>query len=118
MYFSDYIDQTRQNVLDAFANNPELTDRDESDILDILITDDSVTGNGSGSYTCSAQEARENIVECLFEAEPMRGLEDRGYTLSTFPNIGPEGVDVLFRCHALEMLDMEKLVEEFKAQNL
>lgn len=47
----------------------------------------------------------------------MRGLEDRGYTLSTFPNIGPEGVDVLFRCHALETLDMEELVEEFKSQN-
>lgn len=117
MYFSDYIEQTRQNVLDVFANMPQLVNEDEDYIYKVLLEDDSVTGNGSGSYTCSAQEARENIVECLFEAEPMRGLEDRGYTLSTFPNIGPEGVDVLFRCHALEMLDMEKLVEEFKSQN-
>lgn len=117
MYFSDYIDQTRQNVLDAFANNPELTDRDESDILDILITDDSVTGNGSGSYTCDAQEARENIVDCIFESDPMSRLEDIGHTLTTIANNGPEGLDVLFRCQALEMLDMEELVEEFKAQN-
>lgn len=117
MYFSDYIDQTRQNVLDAFANNPELADRDESDILDILIDDDSVTGNGSGSYTCDAQEARENIIGCMFESDPMSRLEDSGFTLTSIANNGPEGLDVLFRCKALETLDMEELVEEFKSQN-
>lgn len=118
MYFSDYIDQTRQNVLDALANNPELADMDENAIFDILVTDDSVTGNGSGSYTCDAQEARENIIDCMFESDPMSMLEDSGFTLTSIANNGPEGLDVLFRCQALHTLDLEKLAEEFKAQNL
>lgn len=118
MYFSDYIDETRQNVLDAFANNPELVNEDEDYIYKVLLEDDSVTGNGSGSYTGSAQEARENIIECMFESDPMSMLEDIGYTLTTIANNGPEGLDVLFRCQALHTLDLEKLAEEFKAQNL
>jgi len=31
MYFSDYIEQTRQNVLDVFANMPQLVNEDEED---------------------------------------------------------------------------------------
>ena len=117
MYFSEYINETRQNVLDAFANMPQLVNEDEDYIYNVLLEDDSVTGNGSGSYTGSAQEARENIIECMFESDPMSRLEETGFTLSSIANNGPEGLDVLFRCKALETLDMEELVEEFKSQN-
>lgn len=66
---------------------------------DELFTDDSVTGNGSGSYTFNTWEAEENIchnMELLGEACEEFG-DDAGKMLKK----GAETCDVIIRCYLL-----------------
>lgn len=68
----NYLAQETQDVIDYFKN--ELTteeqqqslQEDEEDFIDglksRLFNEDSVTGNGSGSYTCNTLIAEQNLV--------------------------------------------------------
>lgn len=71
----------------------------EEYLNDELFVDDSVTGNGSGSYTFNAWEAEENIchnMELLGEACKEFG-NDAGQILKK----GAEVCDVTIRCYLL-----------------
>ena len=71
----------------------------EEYLNDELFVDDSVTGNGSGSYTFNTWEAEENIchnMELLGEACEEFG-DDSGQMLKK----GAEACDVTIRCHLL-----------------
>ena len=71
----------------------------EEYLNDELFVVDSVTGNGSGSYTFNAWEAEENIchnMELLGEACEEFGYDD-GQTLKK----GAEACDVTIRCYLL-----------------
>ena len=71
----------------------------EEYLNDELFTVDSVTGNGSGSYTFNTWEAEENIchnVELLGEACGEFG-DDAAQMLKR----GPEACDVTIRCYLL-----------------
>ena len=66
---------------------------------EVLFTDDSVTGNGSGSYTFSTYEAEENIchnLDLLGEA-----LEEFGSGADYLITHGAEAADVTIRCYLL-----------------
>ena len=76
-------------------------DRDElaEELHDSLWAEDSVTGNGSGSYTFNRYEAEENIAHnwgLLAEA-----LEEFGYTGENVIERGAEWADSLIRCYLL-----------------
>lgn len=71
----------------------------EEYLNDELFVDDSVTGNGSGSYTFNTWEAEENIchnMELLGEA-----CEEFGYDAGQILNKGAEACDVIIRCYLL-----------------
>lgn len=105
----DYREAVKNDVIDYIKNEAEL-DRDdliynrewlEEKLYEDLWTNDSVTGNGSGSYTFNTYEAEENLlhnwdllVECAneFGCEPV--ISD-GY------ENGPEFWDVSIRCYLL-----------------
>lgn len=76
----------------------DLADR----LNDLFWCDDSVTGNGSGSYTFSSHDARELVLDRLDEVhaayEEFGGLEKLG---EDFANEEWEAMDVTARCHAL-----------------
>lgn len=71
----------------------------EEYLNDELFVDDSVTGNGSGSYTFNAWEAEENIchnMELLGEA-----CKEFGNDAAQILKKGAEVCDVTIRCYLL-----------------
>lgn len=101
----DYRNAVLEDVKEYIKNEIELTewkgDREglEEKLNDDLWTADSVTGNGSGSYTFSTYEAEENIchnLDLLEEALDEFG-SDHGYLIDN----GAEAADVTIRCYLL-----------------
>ena len=103
-----------QNYLDDNYSEEELieklaTYRDafEQELNDTLWTEDSVTGNGSGSYTFSAYEAESNLchnLDLLVEA-----IDNMGGTLDDAIRGGAESCDVTIRCYLLSQAISEVL---------
>ena len=92
--------------IDSAADKEEL----KEELYNLLWADDSVTGNGSGSYTCNRQEAKEMILaidpdtgcdnlELLNNAcEDFDCLDELG---KRFVNNDWEYMDVTIRCYLL-----------------
>lgn len=87
----DIINFIRENNIDIYS-----IDLDQ--LIDRLFIEDSVTGNGSGSYTFSTLKAEQNLV----------GNWDllRDYVINVDPTFdllksGPEAADVIIRCSLL-----------------
>ena len=79
-------------------------------LYDLLVDDDSVTGNASGSYTFSTWKAEENICHNGDLIEEM--VQCYGYSFGQLANIGPEGIDVSLRCYVLPEAIRRVLEEE------
>lgn len=103
-YIKDYID------LDEYESRDELEEKLNDDLWD----DDYVTGNGSGTYTSSTEEAKEYVIDSGFD-----GLEDM---ISDFgieaKDLGEhlangewDWFDVSLRCHWLGQAIGEALDE-------
>lgn len=122
----NYLEATKANVKQYILDNIDLSDysdRDEAQeaLNDEMWTADSVTGNGSGSYTFSTYKAEENLchnLELLAEA-----CEEFGCDAGDLLMKGAEGADVTIRCYLLgeaiaEVLDeMEDAGETPEAWN-
>lgn len=100
----DYNKAIREDIRDYIKNNIDLEewrgDRDglEEKLNEDLWTDDSVTGNASGSYTFSTYEAEENLchnLDLLAEA-----CEEFGCSMDVLKD-GAEACDVTIRCYLL-----------------
>ena len=68
---------------------------------DDLWTNDSVTGNGSGSYYFSTFKAKQAISDIIWDDEFRDMCEEWGMDGADMLANGPESVDVSFRCYAL-----------------
>ena len=103
----DYIEHMTEDVKDAIRERytpDEIRahlddDRDEfaQDLNDDLWTDDSVTGNASGSYYCNAWRAEEAIAHNWDLIADMIDEFDAADILRK----GPEAIDVSIRCYLL-----------------
>lgn len=99
----DYKDQETKDVLEWIENNIDREDyetrEDLEDYLnDTLWVEDSVTGNGSGSYTFSSYVAEENLLHNLDL------LADACHEFGSSVDIlkeGAEACDVTIRCYLL-----------------
>ena len=103
----DYLDHITSDVKDAIRERytdaeirAKLDDRDEFEqqLNDDLWTDDSVTGNASGSYYCNAWRAEEALAhnwDLLAEARA-EFCDERDAI-----DQGPEMCDVTIRCYLL-----------------
>lgn len=98
----DYLEAVKNDVKEYIDSNINVADytRDELEekLNDDLFTEDSVTGNGSGSYTFSSYQAGENLNgnwDLLADA-----LDSFGDT-SNILREGPETADVTVRCYLL-----------------
>lgn len=100
-YLEAVIEDVKNVVVNDYNYKEELTeDRDnfEERLHDYLWTNDSVTGNGSGSYTFSTWKAEEYLchnLDLLSEA-----LNELGCDLSYLEK-GAEACDVTIRCYLL-----------------
>lgn len=93
---SDVIDYIKENGIKVTAENREEI---ESQLNEDLWTVDSVTGNGSGSYTFSAWQAEKNLchnLKLLAEA-----CEEFGSNAAETLAKGAEVCDVTIRCYLL-----------------
>lgn len=99
----DYREAVKDDVLEYINNEINFKDFDtleelEEHLNDVLFTEDSVTGNASGSYTFNTYEAEENIchnLDLLGEA-----LEEFGGGYDILKD-GAEAADVTIRCYLL-----------------
>ena len=99
----NYLEQVTSDAKEAILermNEWDFSDRDELEQVanDTLWTDDSVTGNASGSYYCNAWEAEEALChnwDLLADA-----MEDFGGDNDILDQ-GAEACDVTIRCYLL-----------------
>ena len=102
---NDVMDYIKENVIKVTSEN---RDDIEQQLNDDLWTVDSVTGNGSGSYTFSTWQAEENLchnLDLLGEA-----CEEFGSTADILKD-GAEACDVTIRCYLLPQAISEALNE-------
>ena len=114
MLFRDYIEQVEADAREWLTDNADYIDKD-ADLIDELWAVDSVTGNGSGSYTFNTWRAWENVTganwgECLlFDEDFIFELESLGESLGDLFNKGPEAIDVTARVLALYHIDTDAI---------
>lgn len=120
----NYMEAMTEDIKEYIKNEVTLSDYSDRDELeeylnDTLWTEDSITGNASGSYFCNAYKAEECLChnwDLLAEA-----VQEFGYTENVLEK-GAEWCDVTIRCYLLgqaiaEVLDdMEEELEEAFAE--
>ncbi len=115
-----YLEEMKKDIKDYIESNVDLSEFGSEEELRESLNDelwivDSVTGNGSGSYTFSREEARKNLdgnEELLVEA-----LEEFGTPSNTvaskFLSLDFEYFDVTIRCYLLAWA-IDEVIEEME----
>lgn len=116
----NYKEQLRKDVkeillidgcYDEYKSNME----NISDVIELIFCDDSITGNGSGSYTFSRYEARKNVLENLDEI--IEACRNYGYSdkdlLNNMYDDNYEAVDVIYRCYLLDNGVCDDIIEKW-----
>lgn len=81
---------------------------DFQELYDDMYIDDSVTGNGSGSYTFNGYAAEENVKDLLFDDAFACAARDNGYQTSDIFGVeSGETIDVMARCFALSEISWQ-----------
>lgn len=113
-YLESMIEDIKDYIFDRHTTNEirELLEIEREDwentLNDALWCEDSVTGNGSGSYTFSTWKAEENLchnLDLLQEA-----LEEFGSDIN-YLSKGAEACDVTIRCYLLSRAISEAIDE-------
>lgn len=111
----DYREAMTEDVKEWIKENIDLTewteDREglEQQLNDDLWTEDSITGNASGSYYCNSYNAEESIAhnwDLLNEA-----LDEFGQNNINVIEKGAEWADVIIRCYLLGFVISDVLDE-------
>ena len=116
-YYKSVKEDIKQRLNDwfDFKNIEDYSDIDEviNAVHDDFFNDDSITGNGSGSYTFSSWKAEENLchnMDLLKEA-----LDEFGGDLIDYID-SAEACDVTIRCYVLGQV-VRDAVTEFVEEN-
>lgn len=117
MRYNDYYEQVLSDAKDAVDENINYYD-DFDEFYDALWCDDSVTGNGSGSYFFNSAKAAEACGEAIWDEKILQTVETMGEPLSDYLSEGPETVDVVIRCAMLQDVysDVKKYWDEKKEE--
>jgi len=117
----DYYEEVKKDAIEYIKDNDIIVSEDNIDdfrdgsLYDAMFVSDSVTGNGSGSYTFSTWKAEEYICHNLdLFAEAM---EDFGYTDIPLDKVcSAEYIDVTIRCYILSQV-LDNVLEELMEDN-
>lgn len=117
-YLENVTNDAKQAILENL-DNWDFTDREALEEVsnDNLWVDDSVTGNGSGSYTFSTWQAEENLCHNMDELED--ACNEFGQDIGEVVKQGAEYCDVTIRCYLLGQAisaALDELEEEGKIQ--
>lgn len=107
----EYREEVKSDIMsylsDAFVWK-RIPKKKRGELYDEMFLADSVTGNGSGSYTFDRAEAEENIKECIeLLGEAMEEFGSGHELLEK----GAEACDVTIRCHLLGQL-IDECIDE------
>lgn len=115
----DYKEAIRQDIRDYLDDNEEInSDTDfrelEDRLNDDLFCEDSITGNGSGSYTFNRETAKEYVNENtdLLQDLCQEGFIGKDQLADWFMNDEWESMDVSIRCMLLPECIHEVLEEK------
>lgn len=113
----DYLENVKEDVRSYIEENINLKDYTQEELEEKLNedlwTEDSVTGNASGSYTFSTYEAEENLchnMDLLQEA-----LQEFGCGVDYLEK-GAEACDVTIRCYLLGRA-IGEVLEEYNEED-
>lgn len=119
MKFYDYLQAEKEDILNAlqdYLEDNELTVDDinnddilKEDLYNTLWVDDSITGNGSGSYTFDELQAQANLVGNFDLAQ--EALSDLGYDSLRLDKLTGEFLDVTIRCYLLSQA-LDEILDE------
>lgn len=116
----DYYEEVKKDVIEYIKDHDIIVSEDNIDTLrdgslyDDMFVSDSVTGNGSGSYTFNAWKAEEYVCHNLdLFAEAM---EEFGYTDIPLKVFNAEYIDVTIRCYILSQV-LYNVLEELMEDN-
>ena len=117
-YLENVIADAKQAILEKM-NYWDFLDREELEEVanNSLWVDDSVTGNGSGSYTFNTWKAEENLCHNMDELE--EACNEFGQDIGEAVKQGAEYCDVTIRCYLLGQAisaALDELEEEGKIQ--
>lgn len=110
---NDAIDEKERWIGKTIKEAYEDADEAYDQLFDDMWTDDSVTGNGSGSYTFNTYKAEEYLAhnfDILGEA-----LEEFGCDGSYITEQGVEACDVTIRCYLLPEILREVIEERWES---
>ena len=101
----DYISKhyTRKQLKELADDFDDLGEK----LHDEMWTADSVTGNESGSYTCNAWQAEENLCHNL------ELIQEVGRDFGELDMTSPERCDVSIRCYLLDECIIEVLNKDY-----
>lgn len=118
MKFSDYKEAVLADAQEAIMSGDYDHLADFEEVYDGMFIDDSITGNGSGSYTFNRYKAEENTADLVWDEEFSIEADGLGYDLTIFEK-GAEAVDVIARCLALGCMcsEIETVWNERKESN-
>lgn len=114
----DYAEEMKRDIAQYIMDEAEIEDGEDRDDFEQRINDelwihDSVTGNGSGSYTFSAAKAHENVMgneDYVREMVHEWGIEAQDL-VDRFLNAEWEWFDVSIRCYLLGQVLAEVIDE-------
>lgn len=107
----DYYEAVKEDIKEYITENyekEEISNLSYNDLYDELFTEDSITGNTSGSYTYSTYKARENV--CDNEELLNETISEFSIDMNEHWNDW-EYLDVSIRCYLLGQVLQEALDE-------
>lgn len=112
----NYLENVKNDVIDFIETNEiNINEIDRDELKDRLWVEDSVTGNGSGSYTCDPNEAKgyvDDNKDLIHEAID-EGFMDRQKTAEWWLDDYYESIDVSLRCYVLSQA-IDDAIEELE----
>lgn len=111
MTFEDYRKQLKNDLLEYAEESQGYVETLE-EFRDSCWTADSVTGNGSGSYTFNTYQAEENVKDVIFSDELLEMFQEFGYDRVPLEK-GAEYIDVSIRCFLLDKV-LNTIEDEIK----
>lgn len=116
MTFDDYKQAVKADAIEAIQRGDYDYCKDFEQVNDDRWIDDSVTGNGSGSYTFNTEKAKENTAGLIWDDEFIDECAGMGLSIGDLLKKEPEALDVSARCFALGYVseDIREAWEEYR----
>ena len=108
----DYIEALIEDIKQYLEDNDiNKNNVDEDELNDKLFNEDTVTGNGSGSYTFNTEQAKQNLIG---NEDLVRDMIEEGFAtpegvMDWFLDGNYEAIDVAVRCYLLDQAISEVL---------